>query len=428
MTRRILINLVVFATIGVIMTVWAFQNVIKFDFIEKPYRLTVEFSASPGLHPNFEVDYLGLKVGKIDAVRLQRGKVLVDLDIDRGVEIPEGVSAAAARKSAVGEPVVELTPAPGKGNAPAMKPGAMIPMTRTSIPPKYGDLFGAVNKLVNAIDPDDAGVLTHELAEGWSGRADSLREIVTSADQLTTTFADNSELLDGLTKDLAKITHVLAQNRGSLGTGVDNLAALTSALSEVRGELVQLRDRGPTLLNRVNKLVEASGDDLDCSLDSLGSLVPKVTNTASMENLRQTLSQSPQLIKVLDGILGEDKGLPVLNVLFILTTKKTAALEYRFPLAQPQVSKIPACADGRTPGTTDQKKFVGGKPGETLPTHDPSVNRPEGTAVQNAGDRASRSGPPMWLIYIPPIIAAMVLLRVMAGAVPVLARRRRPKD
>lgn len=426
MNKRILVNVLVFVTIGFVMTAWAFQNVLKFDFMERPYRITVEFASSPGLHPNFEVDYLGLKIGKIDSVRLVRNKVVVDLDIDRGIKIPEGVHAAAARKSAVGEPVVELTPAPGKGHATPLRPGAKIPVEQTSVPPRYGDLFGAVNKLVGAIDPEDAGTLTRELALGWSGRSDSLRQIINGSDQLTTTFAENTEMLDGLTKDLTRITHVLAQNRNSLGSGIDNLAALTGALREVRGELAQLRDQGPGLINKVNALVDGTGPDLSCSLSALGSFMPALTTSPNMVNLRKTLAQSPQLVHVLDGVLGDDNGQPVLNVFFMLTTKKTATLEYKYPLPQPGVKKIQNCPDGRAPGRTDQKDYFGGKPGETFPTHNPAINRPRSTDIENAGDRSrSGSGLPFWLIYIPPLIGLLVLVKVLTGAVPVLSRRRR---
>lgn len=102
MTRRLTINLVVFGVLAAVMVVWAFNNVIRFDFIDRPYNITVEFESSPGLHPNFEVDYLGLRIGKIDSVRLERNKVVVKLDIERGVKIPQGVTAPrrASRRSA----------------------------------------------------------------------------------------------------------------------------------------------------------------------------------------------------------------------------------------------------------------------------------------------------------------------------------------
>jgi virulence factor Mce-like protein len=425
MSTRLTVNLVAFAALAVVMAVWAFNNVVRFDFIDRPYNITVEFASSPGLHPNFEVDYLGLRIGKIDSVRLVGDRVRVKLDIERGIEIPRGVKAAAARKSAVGEPVVELTPPPGGGlSGPKLEPGAVIPVSQTTVPPKYGDLFGAVIRSLDAVDPNDAGVLTRELAAGWSGRDGSLRQIIAGADQLTGTFAQNTEMLEGLTGDLAQITRVLNQNRGDLGAGFDNLAALTAALAQVRGELTELRDSGPDLLRTVNTLLDQTGPDFRCAVSSLGTLGLSRHNPGVYDDLRQTLAYAPELAVVLDNILGTDQGQPVLNVAFMLTLNTPAAREYRYPLAQPKVNPQPACPDGRRPAEdARQKPHVGKNPGDTIPTHDPSI-RPA-----NAANPSDDGGPPAWLVYVPPILALLVLLRVWMGSVPVLARsRRRRRD
>ncbi|MFB4306482.1 MCE family protein [Actinomadura sp. GTD37] len=431
MTRRLTINLLAFGVLAVVMVVWAFNNVIRFDFIDRPYHITVEFESSPGLHPNFEVDYLGLRIGKIDSVKLEKNKVVVRLDIDRGVKIPQGVTAAAARKSAVGEPVVELTPGAGRTGAAPMRPGTVIPVSQTKVPPKYGDLFGAVIDSLKAIDPDDAQVLTRELAAGWSGREDSLRQIINGSDDLTKTFAENTELLDGLTKDLGRITHVLNQNRGQLGAGIDNLAALTAALSQVRGQIAELRDRGPDLLATVNGLLDKTGPDFGCTVDMLGNWGVGAYNPGYLGDLDRTLSRAPQLKYVLDNVIGIDQGKPVLNVVFQVTLNKPATLEYKYPLGQPAVSKVPTCPGGRTPGLVQQKPYKAKKPGETIPTHDPALDQRNVEARKAANNSDSSGGPPIWLIYVPPVIALLVLIRVMMGSVPVvsrLGRLRRRKD
>ncbi|MEU6037163.1 MlaD family protein [Actinomadura sp. NPDC047616] len=429
MTRRVAINLVAFAVLGVVMVLWAFRNVVHFDFVDRPYHITVEFESSPGLHPGFEVDYLGVRVGKIDSVRLDGSRVVVRLDMERGVKIPQGVTAAAARKSAVGEPVVELTPGPGRGDAPPLRPGAVIPVSKTKVPPKYSDLFDSVLDSLEAIDPDDARILTHELAEGWSGRDGSLRQIIRGSDQLTATFASNSELLDGLTKDLGKITEVLNRHRGELGAGIDDLAALTAALRQVRGELTRLRDDGPGLLNTVNGLLDKTTPDFECAVDTLANWGIRRHNPDPLDDLRRTLELAPQLNEVLRNVVGRDQGKPVLNVVFLVTLQKQAALEYRYPLPQPGVSEIPDCPDGRQPGVTEQKPYKAKDPGETIPTHDPSVQRADDELrARNAAGRSAdegTGGPPGWLLYLPPLLAVLVLIRVMAGSVPVLSRLSR---
>ncbi|HEU5157844.1 MAG TPA: MCE family protein [Streptosporangiaceae bacterium] len=424
MTRRILINLTVFAAIGVTMVVWAFRTVVTFDFLDRPYRVSAEFSSSPGLHPGFEVDYLGLKVGKVDSVELRPGKVLVRLDIDRGVAIPEGVSAAVARKSAVGEPAVELTPAPGRGGAPRLRPGAVIPLSRTSVPPAYGNLFGAINRAVRAIDPADAKILTHELAVGFEGRADSLRGLIAGTDEFTATFAANTQMLDGLIDDLAALTHVLADHRAELGAGVDNLALLLRALGDVRGELADLRDEGPGILDRVNRLLAKGGPDIDCALDALGSFVPALATRDHLAELRQVLAQAPALLRVLAAIIGEDGGYKVLNTSFVLTARTRAALEHKYPLPQPAVAPIPNCPDGRRPGVAEQAKFPGADPGSVAPTAAAQAGPATPAAARGPADPG---GPPGWLVYAPPALALVVLIRVIAGAVPVVRRRIRAK-
>jgi phospholipid/cholesterol/gamma-HCH transport system substrate-binding protein len=433
MTRRVTINLAVFAALAVVMVVWAFRNVVHFDFIDRPYHITVEFESSPGLHPNFEVDYLGLRVGKIDSVKLEKNKVVVRLDMERGVKIPQGVTAAAARKSAVGEPVVELTPAPGRAGAPAMRAGPVIPVSQTSVPPKYSDLFGAVIKSLDAINPDDAKVLTHELSEGLAGREDSIRQIVNGGDQLTQTFAQNTELLDGLTKDLGKITHVLNQNRDALGAGVDNVDALTSALAQMRGQLAELRDRGPGLLSTVNALLDETGPDFECTVDKLGNWGISGYNPNYLSDLRKTLQQAPPLKTVLDNVIGMDQGKPVLNVIFEITLKTKAAEEYKYPLPQPQSATVPTCDGGRTPALgVKQKNYRAKNPGDVIPTHDPALDKPLNAKNAASNGKDSSGGPPLWLIYIPPVLALMVLIRVMMGSVPVVSRlsrlRRRGRD
>jgi phospholipid/cholesterol/gamma-HCH transport system substrate-binding protein len=54
----------------------------------------------------------------------------------------------------------------------------------------------------------------------------------------------------------------------------------------------------------------------------------------------------------------------------------------------------------------------------------PDTSAAARNAAAGATDGAT-AGPPGWLVYLPPVLALLVLIRVVAGAVPVLARRNR---
>ena len=68
MSRRVAINLVAFVGVFVLMLWWAVNNIISFDFIERPYEISGEFAATAGVATNSEVAYLGVNHGAVRSV------------------------------------------------------------------------------------------------------------------------------------------------------------------------------------------------------------------------------------------------------------------------------------------------------------------------------------------------------------------------
>ena len=110
MKPRVLANLAFFAVIGIVLSVWAIGDVLQIDVRNPPYEITAEFTNSPGLQPGYDVGYLGTPIGRIRSVDLEEGHVSVRLAIDADRRIPEGSEFAVRRKSAVGEPYVDIIP------------------------------------------------------------------------------------------------------------------------------------------------------------------------------------------------------------------------------------------------------------------------------------------------------------------------------
>jgi phospholipid/cholesterol/gamma-HCH transport system substrate-binding protein len=425
MSRRILLNLVAFAVLGVAMTAWALHTVIRFDALTHPYRINAEFASSPGLQPNFDVTYLGVAVGKIKSVRLGDRRVIVTLDIDRGIHIPEGTSAAAGRKSAIGEPYIDLEPAPGRADDRPMRTGEVIPMARTSVPQSYGDLFTAVNKAVNGLNPDDVSTLTRELAAGLDGRGDSLRQLIDSSSQITGTFARNTQMLNGLIGNLTALTDVLVAHRDDLGNGIDNLASVTGSLASVSTDITRLRSQSPDLLVRLNRILTTSKASDQCLLNALGDALPTLLAPASLDDLAISFQQSPQLIAALTGATPKVNGKSNLNLNFVFSaTPSLGPVEYKSLQPLPSIPRIPTC-----PGVSLPKQQIP----PMSAAQRAAVLAETATPPTNASNAAQRSqsrqpgGPPGWLIYIPPLIAAAILISLLGRAVPLLARRRRAR-
>jgi phospholipid/cholesterol/gamma-HCH transport system substrate-binding protein len=423
MTRRILINLVVFSVLGVVMTVWALRNVIKFEAVTQPYHISAEFQSSPGLQPNFDVAYLGVKVGKIRSVRLGDHKVVANLDIDKGVQIPGNVTAAAGRKSAIGEPYVDLSLPPSAAGGPPMRPGTVIPLSRTSVAISYGDLFAAANRAVQGLNATDLHTLTRELAAGWNGRSQSLAQILDSSEQITSTFAQNTELLDSLVSELTQVSNTLAAHNGQLASGLDNLATFTDTLARNTDKIAQLRKQAPDLLARFNQILAATAPANQCTLRSLSTALPVILSGPALDSLEYETRTAPQLVKILNEISPKVNGKSNLNIDFVITLQKPKpALEYPSPLPLPTVGAIPSCPGISVPSLatrTAANPAAGGARAAAGPAPAPS---PSSVGVRNAS-RQSPAGAMDWLIWIPPLIALAILIKVMSRAIPLLRPR-----
>jgi phospholipid/cholesterol/gamma-HCH transport system substrate-binding protein len=311
MNRRIVINLVAFTILGVVLTVWAAANVIPIDSVDKPYRVTAAFETSPGLSPDFEVTYLGHKIGAIDTVKLRKGHVDVVLRIDRDVELPRELTAAVRRKSAVGEPYVDLSRRAASAAQPQsagghLRDGDRIPIEHTTIPLSYTNLFEAVDRLVKAIDPADLKTVLHELAVGLEGRDRSIRDLVKGTDQLTADFAAKGELLEATLTELSKFTHTVADHTGAIGSSFDNLAAIGAGLTEARQSINALLERGPDFGTRVADLFARTKADFGCTFDALGGLASRLDDSA-LADLEQAIVDGATLEHILQDTRDTDQ-------------------------------------------------------------------------------------------------------------------------
>jgi ABC-type transporter Mla subunit MlaD len=135
MSRRVAINLIAFLGVFVLMLWWAVNNIISFDFIERPYEITGEFAATAGVSGNSEVAYLGVNYGSVSQGRVRRRRVVITMSIDRDKEIPAGSVARIFRKSAIGEPYIDFAPPEDfEEGGPSIEPATWSPRAHHGAP------------------------------------------------------------------------------------------------------------------------------------------------------------------------------------------------------------------------------------------------------------------------------------------------------
>ncbi|HAS09883.1 MAG TPA: hypothetical protein DCS55_05090 [Acidimicrobiaceae bacterium] len=343
MSRRVAINLVAFVGVFVLMLWWAVNNIVSFDFIERPYEISGEFAATAGVTSNSEVAYLGVNHGAVRSVESVDGKVRITMSIDRGKQIPAGSKARIFRKSAIGEPYIDFEPPEDyDGGGPYLEAGDVIPLDRTSVPLEFSELLRSASRVLGSVEPEATRTLIHELAVALDGRGEALRDLTVDSDALLATFAEKADLLDSLSANSTRLTRTVTERRASLSSAISDLAAVGESLRNVEPDTRILLDRGTELLETTADLVGDVKQDLDCVLHDLDSVIDVTTTDENLGHLANTLDNGPTGFEYV--WLTRDDGPDGLWVrVSILVDTANPAQQYVPPTELPAVPEIPVC-------------------------------------------------------------------------------------
>jgi len=351
MSRRTLINLVFFLAIFGLMCVWAAQNIVRINAIEKPYTVTGTFPATSGVLPNAEVAYLGVHYGIVTKVESVTGGVKMTLEIDRDKkDIPKDSTARIFRKSAIGEPYIDFAPPPGfdsKTAQPAdyLRSGDTIQHTQN--PLEFSELLRSAARLLHGVDADKAASLVHELAAALSGRTDSLRQLTTANDELAATFAAKTDALDRLSTNNTKLTHVLADHATDFGQSLTNLSLLANSLKNANGNTAVLLDQGSQLMTQLASLVDDEKGNIDCVLHDLGGVIDMSSQPARVAGTGYLLENASQAFGEVFSTRDEGPDGVWVRV-NLLEDPTNPSRQYNPPLDLPQVPAVPPCSSTLT--------------------------------------------------------------------------------
>lgn len=345
--RRVWINLAFFSVMFLVMVVWLTQQVVSFRALERPYRLSAEFSNAFGVLPNAEVTYLGVTYGRVSKVSRIPGGVRVDMEIERGKRIPAGSDASIFRKSAIGEQYVDFSPPPDAGDGRAYPKGTLIPMTKTHVPLEFSEFLRSASALIGSIPPDAVARLLEAAAVGLEGRADSLRALAEGGDTISAALASRTEALDRLADNNTRLTRVVAEHRGSLGQSLTDLRNVADSLRNARGDVTVLLDRGSALLTQVADVVGRHKGNLDCDLKTLEAVTDAATTPDRIAGLRALLRVGPvAFARVWDARDVDTEG-PYpgvwIRVGFVGNPVHNPPVAYAPPKDVPPVKAVPAC-------------------------------------------------------------------------------------
>ncbi|MBY0287122.1 MAG: MCE family protein [Mycobacteriaceae bacterium] len=294
LTRRIQIQLAIF-TIVALSAVAA----MALHFINLPamfgvgrYTVTMELPRSGGLYESGNVTYRGIKVGRVESVRLSDTGVEAVLSLQSGIDIPSDLKAEVHSQSAVGESYVLLVPR--NGTSAPLKNGDVIALADSSVPPDVNALLAAANTGLQAIPRDNLKTVIDESYVAVGGLGPELSRVIEGASTLA---IDARKNLDPLTALIDKADPVLdsqTNTSDAIQAWASHVATVTAELKTHDEAVAGVIVKGGPAAAQVRQLVERLQPTLPILMANLVS-VGQVALTYQ-NDIEQLLVVFPQSI------------------------------------------------------------------------------------------------------------------------------------
>jgi len=255
--------------------------------------ISAVFAESKGLAPGRSVSFRGVQIGTIRSVRLiPSDSVLIEMNIDKNVEITEGSTAYIRSADLLGTMIIEIlkgdsnTPLPNNarinGNIEGDTFAELADMGK-SIGGKAEVTVDTINEILGKVD----SMMNAQMQRDLQAIASNLEK---STRMLNTMLERNEHNLTSVLANMEQITanidSITTENRSGVARIVSNLDTTTASMDELTRELSKTSAELASLLDKINK-----GEG------SLG----KLANDPSLYNNLDSLSYNlSTLIKNLD--------------------------------------------------------------------------------------------------------------------------------
>ena len=252
-----------------------------------PYTVTAVLPSAEGLFAGNAVDVLGVGAGTVTAVRPQLHDVVVTMAVDGSQALPADVHAALTTPQLLGEPSIELSP--GYTTGPRLRPGAVIPESRTSVPISTDQLLRDLQQFLGQVDAPSVGKVIANLAADLDGQGQALHGLIAngagtlselaakgsdlgrlegSLASITATLRQRTATVTQLLQSYSTVAHVLATDSGPLGDSITELANASQQLAALLNPNLQPLTKDVGTITEVGRTLDRNVASLDEGVSS----------------------------------------------------------------------------------------------------------------------------------------------------------------
>jgi phospholipid/cholesterol/gamma-HCH transport system substrate-binding protein len=237
-----------------------------------------------------EVRVAGVQVGTVDGVSLRPdSKVVVTFDADTSIHLTTSTRATVRYKNLLGDRFLELDE--GTAGGTPLRPGGVIPLSRTSGALDLDTLLNGFKPLFVGLAPKQINLLSGELVQVLQGQSGAVYDLLATLASFTTTIANRDALIGEVIDNLNTVLGTVATRDDTVGTLIDQLESLVGGLAAQVPTITRAVTRIDTFASSASALLSQTESNLTPDLRALTSVA--ATLNRNTDTIQQILDKLP---------------------------------------------------------------------------------------------------------------------------------------
>lgn len=239
---------------------------------EDVYPVRAVFADAAGVVKDDEVRVAGVEVGRVNSIKADRrqGHVIVELMINRGVELGPKTSAEVALATLLGTKFVRLTgpvEAPFLADVPEER--RVIPLERTRTPFDVFRLTEVGTRVIQETDNEKVNKLIGQLADVTEGKHEQITQLLDGIARFSTALNERDAELRSLLERGDRLSATLADKDETLTALLEQSDAVLALVARRRGDLIAALRASNTTVGQLGGIVANHKSEIDLILEAL---------------------------------------------------------------------------------------------------------------------------------------------------------------
>ncbi len=208
-------------------------------------------------------------VGSVGKMTVKAWHADVEISVKRDVVVPANAVASVGQTSLLGSMHLELNPPLGQPPSGRLKPGATIPLNRSSTYPSTEQTLSSLSVVINSGGFTQIGDIIHNFNAALSGHPGAVRDLLIRLDRFVGTLDQQRDNLVASIQALNRLADTVAGQRDVITAALRKIPPALDVLIKERPRIITALDKLRVFSETATRLINDAGGDLVKNLQNL---------------------------------------------------------------------------------------------------------------------------------------------------------------